>query len=83
MMGVLSRTVQITMRDPHPPPSAVRGAAPSSGGRDAFSASRSEGPDWPAERATRRKGDPSEGRPISEGQPSEGDPSEEIFRREG
>ena len=60
-----------------------RGAAHGSGGRDAFSASRSEGPDWPAERATRRKGDPSEGRPISEGHPSEVDPSEEIFRREG
>ena len=41
-----------------------RGAAHGSGGRDAFSASRSEGPDWPAERATRREGDPSEGRPV-------------------
>ena len=60
-----------------------RGAAHGSGGRDAFSASRSEGPDWLAERVTRREGDPSEGRPISEGHPSEGDPSEEIFRREG
>ena len=41
-----------------------REAAPSSGAPGAFSASRSEGPDWLAERATRREGDPSEGRPV-------------------
>ena len=44
-----------------------REAAPSSGAPGAFSASRSEGPDWLAERATRREGDPSPAMPITSG----------------
>ena len=54
----------------HSPPHVQRGQTGPQRGR-------------PVGRATRREGDLSEGRPISEGQPSEGDPSEEIFRREG
>ena len=46
-------------------------AAPSSGAPGAFSASRSEGPDWLAERATRRGG-----RPVGRATRREGDPSE-------
>ena len=48
-----------------------REAAPSSGAPGAFSASRSEGPDWLAERATRR--DPSGGRPVGRATRRKGD----------
>ena len=58
-----------------------RGAAPSSGGRDAFSASRSEGPGWLAERATHRKGDPSEERPIGRATHREGRPIGRAIHR--
>ena len=51
-----------------------RGAAPSSGAPGASSASRSEGPGWLAERATHRKGDPSEERPIGRATDREGRP---------